>query len=123
MKEPPMTRSGLMVVVLGLALLGGPVAAHHSFTAEFNPDKPARLQGTVANVEWVNPHALISLLVSDGPATSEMTTWKVELSPPNALTRLGLTRNDITPGTELIVDGFLARDGQAKLGSTSVTIR
>ena len=118
-----MRRTGIVIVVAGLSLLSRSVAAHHSFTAEFNPDQAARLQGRVTNVDWTNPHALVSVEVADGPTTNATTIWIVELGPPNALVRNGLKRDDLSPGTDIIVDGFLARDGQAKLGSTSVTLK
>jgi hypothetical protein len=113
----------MVIVAAGLSLLTVPVAAHHSFNAEFNTDKPARLQGRVTTVDWINPHAFVSLEVTDGPATGATTVWMVELSPPNVLMRNGLKKDDLVPGTDVMVDGFLARDGHALLGSTSITLR
>jgi hypothetical protein len=118
-----MTRAALPIVVLVVvSLLALPVAAHHSFSAEFDSDRPVRLEGRNANVEWTNPHALISIDVVDG-ATNRTIRWTVELAPPNAMVLRGLNRADMPPGADILVEGFLARSGEARVGSTSVTLK
>jgi Family of unknown function (DUF6152) len=99
--------------VLGAAalilMLGGrsPVLAHHSFNAEFDGSKPITLKGKVVKMEWVNPHSWITLDVA-GP-DGKVTTWRVEAGAPNAMFRRGFRRDSLPPGTEIIVEGFLAK--------------
>jgi hypothetical protein len=104
-------------------MLAWPLAAHHSFVAEFDTSKAARMDGRVTDVEWVNPHVRIFLDVVDSPAGSGTTNWTIETGPPNALMRIGLTRDDVRPGVDLRVEGFLARDGQPLLGSSTITVK
>jgi hypothetical protein len=97
----------LITTVALVALAASPVAAHHAFGAEFDPNKPLLLRGKVTKVEWVNPHAWIHMeVVRDG----KKEVWMIEGGSPNSLLRRGVTRESITVGTELIVDGYQARD-------------
>ena len=92
------------------ALLIGtaPILGHHAFGGEFDPNKPVLLKGPVTKVEWVNPHAWIHLEVTKPDGTKE--EWMVEGGTPNTLLRRGVTRESLKVGTELVIDGYQARD-------------
>ena len=85
----------LWIQIAGWGLLCGtiPVAGHHAFGAEFDPDAPIRLQGKVVKLEWVNPHAWIHIEVKKPDGTTEV--WMVEGGTPNTLLRRGLTRESL----------------------------
>jgi hypothetical protein len=108
-------RTMLSTLCAGALLLATtiPVVGHHAFGAEFDPDAPIRLQGKVVKLEWVNPHAWIHVEIpkTDGTGTE---VWMVEGGTPNTLLRRGLTRESLTIGTELIVDGYQTKDHSLK---------
>ena len=116
-------RTTLAVMLVGgtVALLGThvPLSAHHAFAAEFDNDKPIRLEGTVTKWEWINPHAWINLDVTND--AGEVEKWRVEGGAPNALIRRGWTKDSLPPGTEIIVQGFLARDGSQRASGQNIT--
>jgi DNA/RNA endonuclease YhcR with UshA esterase domain len=107
----------LVAFVLGTAL---PTAAHHSFSGEFDVNKPIKLEGTVTKVEWINPHAWIHIDVKRPDGTVE--SWAIEGGTPNTLMRRGFTKDSLKTGTAIAVDGYLARDGSRRANGRDVTL-
>jgi len=105
-------RTTLFVLASALVLASSvSIRGHHAFGAEFDPNAPIRLQGKVVKLEWVNPHAWIHIeVIRDGKPE----VWMVEGGTPNTLLRRGLTRDSLTVGTELIVDGYQTKDHSLK---------
>jgi hypothetical protein len=110
----------IVVAVATLLLTTAVVSAHHSFSAEFDLDKPIRLTGVVTKLEWTNPHAWFYIDVKDD--SGKVTNWGWELGSPNGLLRTGWTRNSLKVGTEVTVEGSRARDGGNTANARDVII-
>jgi Family of unknown function (DUF6152) len=113
-------RLGFIAAMAGLLLAAVPAAAHHAFAAEFDSNKPVKLQGTVAKVEMVNPHSWIYIDVKNPDGTT--TQWMVEGGSPNALVRHGFTKHTLPKGTEVIFSGFQAKDGAHRANGRDITL-
>ena len=111
-------RWGIMCV--GLMLFATPVVTHHAFSAEFDASKPITLRGTVHKMEWINPHAWIHIDVEEPDRT--VTRWMIEGGPPTGLLRRGFTKDSLLPGTEVLVEGFQAKDDSKRANGRDVTL-
>ena len=98
-----------MQALLIAVLIAAPLSAHHAFAAEFDEKKPVLLKGTVVKWDIINPHSWIHLDVKDGDG--KVTRWMIEGGSPNSLFRLGFNKNSLPSGSEIIVDGYQAKDG------------
>ena len=114
-------RTRILLAALWLAAAAaGRVAAHHSFAAEFDAQKPIRLVGTITRVQWTNPHSFFYLDVKD--ESGNVVNWACEGGGPGALSRRGFKRGDLKLGDTLVVDGYLARDGSHLIDARRVTL-
>jgi len=110
----------IFAVISGAFVAVTPLAAHHSFSAEYDSKKQVTLKGTVTKVEWMNPHVYFYLDVTDD--SGNISNWALEMGPPNGLERSGWTRNTMKVGDQVIVEGTLAKDGSRQANARSVTM-
>jgi hypothetical protein len=109
----------LVAAAGGLLVAAAPVLAHHSFAAEFDANQPVKLEGTVKEFKWVNPHSWLHINVTKPDGTVE--EWAVEGGAPSALLRRGWTKNTLPPGTKVVVNGFMAKDGSHRANARDIT--
>jgi len=100
------------IAAAGLLLVVAQVHAHHAFAAEFDVNRPLTLKGTLVKWEMVNPHSWFHIDIKD--KDGKTSTWMVEGGSPNQLIRMGVTKTTVPVGTELVIEGYQAKDGTQK---------
>ena len=106
-------------ISLGLLLATASLQAHHSFSATYDGNKPITLRGTIVKMGWQNPHAHLYVDVKN--ADGKVVTWEVESAGPTTLMKQGLRKEDFV-GAEVVIKGFLAKDGTPTVNASSFTL-
>jgi hypothetical protein len=114
------TKLAVAASVAGLLLAAVPVWAHHAFAAEFDANKPVKFKATVTKMEWTNPHTWIHVAVKKDDGSTE--NWAIEAGTPNVLYRRGFTKQSLLPGTEIVIDGYQAKDGSHRANGRDLTL-
>jgi hypothetical protein len=110
----------LVLAAVGFGSRSGPLLAHHAFSAEFDARKPLKLEGTVTRIEWINPHTWFHIDVKKPDGTVEK--WMIEAGNPHNLFRRGFSKDIVTPGMVIIVDGYQAKDGSRRANGRDLTL-
>ena len=113
-------KATLAVIATGLSLSTQNVTAHHAFSAEFDALKPVEVKGVVTKAEWVNPHSWVYVDVKEADGT--VSNWGFEFGAPFSLKQKGLTKTVLPSGTEVIINGYLSKNGKKFAYSTSIKL-
>ena len=120
---PTLLKLSVVVALVGglwLVMAVVPALAHHAFSAEFDASNPIELRGTVTKMEWINPHSWITIDVEGADGT--VVTWEIEAGAPNAMFRRGFTRDSLPVGTDVVVNGYRAKDGGMRANGRDITL-
>ena len=105
-------RRAVVGVGVGLLLAAAPVRAHHAFSSEFDINKPFKFRGILTQWEMINPHSWFHFDVKD--ESGAVVSWMIEGGSPNQLIKQGVTKHTLAVGTEMIIEGYQAKDATNK---------
>jgi Family of unknown function (DUF6152) len=109
MKSERIMRVAWTIVFL---LISIPLWAHHG-ASEYDMTKIVSLSGTVKELQFVNPHTLLTFTVKDD--SGKVSEWEGELPSPNLLSRRGWSRSTLKPGDQVTIIGAPAKNGEKGL--------
>ena len=112
-------RLSMAAATVGLLVAVGPVMAHHSFAAEYDANRPVALKGAVTKCEWINPHSWVYIDVKG--ADGSVVNWAIELGGPNALLRRGWSKDSLPIGSQIVVEGYQAKNGSQMANASNIT--
>jgi hypothetical protein len=112
-------RFKIVITSVAVVALTTQMLAHHAFTAEFDAAKPVTLKGVITKAEWTNPHSWVYIDVKDDKGA--VNAWAIECGAPNALLRRGWNKNSLPVGSEIVVDGFQAKNGSLTMNARDIT--
>lgn len=115
--QPWPTRTAALCLVI-FAVCARRADPHHSFSAEYTAERTVALTGTLARLDWVNPHVWIYVDVKSPDGA--VARWAVECGAPNAMLRRGASKEALQVGTEVVVDGYPAKDGRPTIKGRSL---
>jgi len=101
-----------LVVIAACLLLTGSAWAHHSY-AMFDGSKTISVTGTIAKLEWMNPHVFVWVYVPNAKAANGYDLYAFENGSPNVLTRIGWTAKSLNAGEKVTVEYWPLKDGRA----------
>jgi hypothetical protein len=104
---------------LSLSAYATSALAHHAFAAEFDANKPVNFKGKITKMEWINPHTWLHVDVKQ--PDGKMVNWAIEAGTPNVLFRRGFTKQSLLPGTDIMIDGYQAKDGSHRANGRDLT--
>jgi hypothetical protein len=113
-------RSIAALATLFVVLVVIPGRAHHSFSAEFDQNKPLKLQGKITGMRWANPHAWVYIDVAG--ADGKVTNWAWETTAANSLYRRGWRKEDLAVGAQVTIEGHQARSGKPVANASSIVL-
>ena len=114
------TRLALAAGMVSLVFAVFPLAAHHSFAAEYDSSKPVEFKGVVTKLDWMNPHVYFYVDVKD--SEGKTINWACEAGNPNALARRGWKKASLKAGDEITVQGFRAKDGTTTMNARTIIL-
>ena len=109
-----MTYRQIVGVAMGIALVGGPVSAHHAAAVAYHVDKTITVEGVVTEVKWENPHTWVYVEAKDN--SGKVVRWSFEGAVPNQLYRRGVTPAVLKPGVRVTIKAHPARDASRNAG-------
>lgn len=109
------------ITLASLAVVSASLEAHHATASDFDMTRLIVLQGTVADVEWINPHAWLHLNVKNSDGT--IATWRIEGASQSAYASRKFPKESLTKGIEISITGYPAKNGESMADGGTITFK